>query len=115
MFPFKLRFEPTAAVHTRFPKVLPGSDGMAYVDQLKSIPANTALYDVYALDAPPQLGGKEQKIGSLQLDGQLISSKWGDEHLFFRHQRLDDDVGLRPAWEPYLPRWSLDGKCPFQK
>lgn len=87
---------------------------MAYIEQLKSIPADTSLYDVYALDAPPQLGGKEQKIGSLKLDGQLVSSKWGDEHLFFRHQKLDDDIKLRPAWNDYLPRWSLDGKCPFQ-
>lgn len=110
-----MRFEPSSAVHNSFPKELPGTDAMAYIEQLKSVPANTTLYDVYALNAPTQLGGKEQKIGSLQLDGKLVSSKWGDENLFFRHQKLDDDVKLRPTWNDYLPRWSLDGKCPFQK
>jgi hypothetical protein len=24
-------------------------------------------------------------IGTLKLEGKLISSKWGDENLFFRH------------------------------
>ena len=23
--------------------------------------------------------------------------------MFFRHQRMDDDLKLRPEWEPYTP------------
>ena len=33
----------------------------------------------------------------------LVTSHWGDEHMFFRHQRMDDDLKLRPEWEPYTP------------
>lgn len=87
---------------------------MAYMDQLKSIPANTKLYDVYAWTGPKQLGGKELMIGTLQLDGSLVSSIWGDENLFFRHQKADEDLKLKPEWNPFLPRYSLNGKCPFQ-
>ena len=91
-FPFRLRFEPTSEVKGRFSKTLAGNDHMVYVDQLKSLPANTSLYNVYAYDGPPQTTGKESLIGKLQLDGKLISSKWGDENLFFRHQKLADDL-----------------------
>lgn len=115
VFPFKLRFQPSSAVHTMFPKELQNGNAMAYMDQLKSVPANTTLYDVYAWDASPQLGGTEKKIGSLQLDGKLVSSRWGDEHLFFRHQKLSDDIKLRPAWDDYLPRASFSRYTRFSK
>lgn len=41
------------------------------------------LYNVYAWDAPEELGGTEVLIGDLQLAGTLTRSKWGDENLFF--------------------------------
>jgi hypothetical protein len=69
VFPFKLRFQPTDTVNKMFPTELPGDDGEVYMSQLKSIPADTTLYDVYALDGPTQTGGKESLIGSLKLDG----------------------------------------------
>jgi len=53
------------------------------------------------------MGGTETMIGTLQLDGTLTRSKWGDEKLFFRHQLNDDDLKLKPEWEKYTP------KCPF--
>lgn len=77
-FPFSLRFAPHSAVKSLFPKSKP-DDYMAYVDQLASVPANSALYKVYAMDKPKELGGKETLIGDLVLDGSLVSSKWGDE------------------------------------
>lgn len=88
---------------------------MAYMEDLKKVKANSTLYNVYAWDKPQQLGGKEYMIGTLKLNGSLISSKFGDKDLYFRHQRQDDDLKLHPEWEPYCPRYSLDGKCPFQK
>jgi len=33
----------------------------------------------------------------------MVTSYWGDEHMFFRHQRMDDDLKLRPEWVPYTP------------
>jgi len=106
VFPFSLRFKPTANVHTLIPKEYPG-DVMAFVGQLETVPANAKLYDVYALDKPTEMGGKETMIGTLQLDGQLTRSKWGDEQLFFRHQLNDDDLKIKPEWEKYT------AKCPF--
>jgi len=49
------------------------------------MPANQVLYKVYALDKPLQLGGSEALIGEIQIDTQLVTSYWGDEHLFFKH------------------------------
>ena len=59
---------------------------MAYTQQLMTTPANSTIYDVYALDKPVPLGGTETLIGSLQLDGSMTTSKWGDQNLFYKHQ-----------------------------
>lgn len=114
-FPFELRFEPHEDVHYLFPTALPDGDAMDYISQLESVRADLTLYNVYALDKPTPIGGTETLIGTIQLDGQMVKSKWGDEKLFFRHQRTDEDVKLRPEWDPYYARYSLDGKCPYQK
>jgi len=37
----------------------------------------------------------------------MTKSKWGDEQLFFRHQKMNDDIKLKPEWEKYT------AKCPF--
>jgi len=122
-FPFSLRFVPHSAIKALFPKELPGDDYMVYLDQLKTVPANSALYKVYAMDQPKELGGKESLIGDLVLDGSLVSSKWGDDKLFFRHQYMDDDLKLQPTWEKYTDKYwknpfakclsHLAAKCPF--
>ena len=49
-------------------------------------------------------------------------STFGDDHLYFRHERMDNDLALRPEWEPftpiYVPIFSLEqqedeASCPF--
>ena len=32
----------------------------------------------------------------------MTTSKWGDEHLFFKHTLYAKDLELRPEWEPYV-------------
>ena len=86
---------------------------MAYVDQLTQIPKNVNLYDIYAYDKPRQLGGKESLIGTLKLEGQLIKSSWGDQRLFFRHQKMSDDLEIHPEWKPYVRSYKLGGLCPY--
>lgn len=78
---------------------------MAYLKQLPTIPSGTTLFDVMAWDSPPQIGGKQWNIGSIQMTGPLITSKWGDRELFFRHQKLDEDLKLRSNWRPYLEQF----------
>lgn len=115
VYPYKLRFQPASDVHSLFPTDAP-SDPMAYVDQLQTVPENSTLYEVYALDKPTQLGGKESLIGSLVLDGKFTSSKWGDQNLFFRHQFEDKDIKGHEDWNQYTAKWSdksLFSGCPF--
>jgi hypothetical protein len=88
---------------------------MNYLDQLKAVPANANLYTVYGWTAPPQIGGKRVQIGSLTLQGKMVTSKWGDEKMFIRHQKMDEDLHYQPSWKPYYASYKLDGKCPYEK
>lgn len=83
--PFSLRYEAHRDVKNLITSKYKGD--FAYVDQLVSVPANSKLYDVYAMTKPKQMGGKEIMIGTIQLHGKFHKSKWADENLFFRHQR----------------------------
>ena len=87
---------------------------MNYLDQLKSVPANSDIYDVYGWTAPPQIGGQRVLIGSLKLQGTMVTSKWGDEKMFIRHQKMDNDIKLKPSWKPYYASYKLGGKCPYE-
>jgi hypothetical protein len=73
-----------------------------------TVPANSVLYNVYALDKPTELNGSWKKIGALQLDGSLVKSKWADENLFFRHGYMDYDLNEHSDWTKYTPKF-----CPF--
>ena len=81
-----MRFHPHASVQNLIPSEFKGY--MAYPQQLMTVPANSTIYDVYALDKPVPLGGTETLIGSLQLDGGLTTSNWGDKSMFFKHQNI---------------------------
>jgi len=113
VFPFELVFKPSSSVKNMFSSHKP-SNLMQYLDDLTNVPANATIYDVYARDKPTQIGGKLTKIGSLNLDGKMVKSKFGDENLFYRHQYMDDDLKLRPEWKPYTASYKLGGKCPYQ-
>ena len=113
VFPFQLRFHPHASVQNLIPNDFQGY--MAYTHQLEtSVPADATIYDVYAYDKPPALGGVETLIGSLKLNGSLTTSLWGDQNLFFQHQNISEDLELMPSWKPYVDLHSLGGKCPYQ-
>ena len=120
IFPWNLRFQPSGEVE--FPSTV--ADGYTdYTEQLASIPLATNLWDIYAMDKPVELGGTEMKIGQMILNSQLTTSNWGDEHMYFRHERMEDDLALRPEWEPYTPHFdgifgnlaqeSNNSDCPF--
>ena len=36
------------------------------------------------------------------LETQLVTSLWGDEHMYFRHQRMDDDIRHHPEWSEHV-------------
>jgi len=100
VFPFSLNFVPESGLS--FPD--------DYEDdvntQLMTIPPGTRLYRVFARSAPEELGGQESHIADLVLTSELTTSLWGDQHLFFRHQNMEDDLGLRPDWEQFTEKWT---------
>jgi len=65
---------------------------MNYLDQLKSVPSDSVIYTIWGWTGPQQTGGKKLKIGDLKLNGKLHTSKWGDEIMYFRHQKMDMDI-----------------------
>jgi len=72
---------------------------------LATISQGSVLYDIFALDAPTELGGTELRIGQIVTKSPFTSSNWGDEHLYFRHERMDDDLAIKPEWTPYTPKY----------
>jgi len=99
-FPFKLVFRPTDQVNTLFPDDFV----QKYPDQLKTIPAGTSLYDVYAVGNPD---AQEAKIGTLRTTSAFVTSHWGDESLFFQHTSMDDDLQVHPEWTSETPSFGL--------
>jgi hypothetical protein len=55
-------------------------------DQL-NIPIDSKLYDIYAADDVT-----ETLLGSIVTTNKFVCSKFGDEQLFFRHQRFDKAI-----------------------
>ncbi len=116
-YPFKLIFKPSEELRNKY------SDEYStdYMDQLKAVPKGSVLYSVYAISQPNQI---EEKIGELRTTSEMISSYWGDESLFFRHNYMDIDLMENPGWKEYVPEFSIFGgskvseekprkKCPF--
>jgi len=110
VFPYMLRFRPTGEIS------FPDSYHGLFTDDLVSIPKGSTLYEVWAMDQPAEVGGKEAHIANLVLDSQVTTSKWGDQHLFFKHQDMWDDVDLiGGAWYDYTDTFGLGlSRCPFK-
>jgi len=105
-FPYRLRFHPTGNISFSDTYTRPTTE------DLVTIPAGSVLYQVFALDAPEKLGGEEKRIADLVLTSEVVTSKWGDQHLFIRHQDMAEDLKLRPEWNKYTPQYSIFLKDP---
>jgi len=105
-FPYRLRFHPTGNISFPDTYVRPTTE------DLVTIPSGSVLYQVFALDAPEKLGGEEKRIADLVLTSEVVTSKWGDQHLFIRHQDMAEDLRLRPEWNKYTPQYSIFLKDP---
>lgn len=105
IFPWKLRFEPSGDFE--FPET---TYDVPFEQYLQTIAAGSTLFNIYAWDQPEELGGTESLIASMVTASTMVTSKWGDEHMFFRHQRMDDDLKIRPEWEPYTPIFKVFGE-----
>jgi hypothetical protein len=68
---------------------------------LSKLELGTKLFEVRAIQ---QYGGPSTVIGHIELSTKLTTSKFGDEKLFFRHQRMEDDFALKPEWLTHFDR-----------
>ena len=91
-FPYEVQFVPNQVLSSLFANRLPTQNLQEMFDM---IPAGSKLYDVYAIADP---GGSPQLIANLRTTSAIISSAAGDNFLFFRHQKMEDDVKLNPEW-----------------
>ena len=76
-------------------------------DQLTAIPANTVLFKMYAYDVPPEFGGEQRLIGWIVSRSETVTSLWGDQKLFFKHQRMDEAIRIRPHYFDWVEFWEL--------
>ena len=108
VFPYRLRFRITGEL------AFPDTYQQSSTADLVTIPSGTTLYQVLAMDKPEEQGGTERHIADLVLVSEMITSIWGDQHLYFRHQDMAEDIQLRPEWNKYTPQFAIFRKDPFR-
>jgi len=110
--PFKLLMVPSSAVQqTTSAKTVDQN-----MDEFGSIPVGTVLYTIYACGAgngdaelTPTDGGvdkacaKPLKLGDYVSTSKCTTSKYADEKLHFRHQRIEEDWQLNPEFLTQYP------------
>jgi len=65
------------------------------LQHLSNIQEGTELLDVYAKASPK---AERKFLGKLRTTSQCVMSAFGDESLFFRHQRMEEDFVKKPEW-----------------
>lgn len=95
VFPFEILFEPTGAVRFADEK----KTDAQLLGELAGIPVGTALFNVLAYASPAEKkAGKKTRIGSMSTTSRCVQSLFGDNELFFRHQRMEEDFAAAPEW-----------------
>lgn len=90
-FPFRLILVPRD--FSSFP-----SDSLdpPFTEYMTTIPSGTTLFDVYASEELFQDVSGLDPIATIVSDSEFVTSKWGDESLFFRHYRFEEQLALEP-------------------
>lgn len=97
-FPFELHFAPRSGTWGEPDFVHVDCDCMDYdecIHNLEAIPNGTPLFGVWARASP---GALLMPIGNITLTSKLVASAFGDEQLFFQHQRMENDFAIHPEW-----------------
>jgi len=94
-FPYKLTFSPTPEAARFIPdSQISQNEFLAYMGK---IPTGTMIYKVYSQHAP---GAADELFGTITTTTECVSSDFGDNHLYFRHQRIEEDWQIRQDWIP---------------
>jgi len=88
-FPFQLIFDPKIDSNCNC------QDYSGCLQNLENIQEGTTIFEVFAVDSP---GADRQSIGTVTLTSPLKTSKFGDNELYFRHQRMEEDFAINPHW-----------------
>ena len=58
------------------------------------------MFKVFAYSDPIHKlsGGRGDLIGRVIATSSFTTSLWGDQQLFFKHQRIEDDLEYFPWW-----------------
>lgn len=102
-FPYCLTLQPAVPKDWRTNMILPDNKNDSFVDDLLSIPAGSALYDVFASPDPRSVpdSSRLQRIGRVISTSEMVYSG-PEDGLFFRHQKKDEDFERRPGWNDEL-------------
>ena len=93
IFPFKIVFTP-ADVHTSHTKPPTQKE---FFKQFSKIPLKSKLYTIKGYQSPEDQEGVN--LGEMTLTGKCTTSYFGDTRLAFKHQRIEEDIALKPEWK----------------
>lgn len=103
-FPFQLLFKGLVESDC------PCDDYAACMAKLSDIQVGSKLFEVSARDSP---AGEAKVIGHIILTDGLMTSKFGDEQLFFKHQHMEADFAVQPGWLDAIDKKAQCGMtCP---
>ena len=95
-FPFKVVFTPSKVhLSQTKPETL-----QKFLDRFAEIPTNSTLYTIKGYESPSDEKGVD--LGEMINTGKCLTSYFGDRKLNFYHQRIEEDIALKPEWEKDL-------------
>jgi len=103
--PFRIFLEPNPELKSDFADI--ESYDTLY-EKFESIPSGTLLYQMYGVIDPSSNYPEDAiLIGNITTTSEAIHSQNADQYLFFRHQRISEDVDLDDTW--------CDAVCPLMQ
>jgi hypothetical protein len=116
IYPFQLLFKPRKEAITIVDNELKLIDQDYIYGSLLAasrVPSDTALWDIFANNGPKE---PFYQIGTLFSESLGIASEYGDNNLFFKHQKFDEDIadGTHGAtWKTECPQPISCSSCHF--
>jgi len=96
VFPFRLVFHPTTALHNGFPDA-PSTQPFQEVLQA-GLQTPGVMYNVYAVINPNDTPDLFVKIATISTVSPATTSYFADKYMFFEHVRMESDLVFRPDW-----------------
>jgi len=96
VFPFRLVFHPTTALHNQFPDA---PSTQPFQEALQAgLQQPGPMYNVYAVVNPNDTPDLFVNIATISTVAPATTSYFGDTFMFFEHVRMENDFVYRPDW-----------------